>query len=69
MSKPGKPLGVGAYGAVYKGSWQFAEVAIKQLKLGHLTVDGIKDLKLEAGMMQVLTAILYKSSTAKATSS
>jgi len=47
-------LGEGGFGVVYKGTYQNAEVAIKQLKMSHLSDDDLTDFTQEAAVMAKL---------------
>ena len=50
----GNILGEGGFGTVYKGTWQHAAVAIKQLKQQSLTEDSVAELHAEATLMSQL---------------
>ena len=44
-------LGAGAYGTVYKGTYKFNDVAIKELHTKHLSQAAVEELKQEAGIL------------------
>ena len=44
-------LGYGAYSTVYKGTYEYSEVAIKKLNTRHLSTDAVDELKQEAGIL------------------
>lgn len=44
-------LGTGAYGTVYKGTYKFNDVAIKELHTKHLSQAALEELKQEAGIL------------------
>ncbi len=44
-------LGYGAYSTVYKGTYEYSEVAIKKLNTRHLSTDAVEELKREAGIL------------------
>lgn len=50
----GNELGQGGFGIVYKGTYQFAPVAIKQLQIGNLSPAAQEEFRKEAEMMAQL---------------
>jgi WD40 repeat protein len=50
-----EPIGIGAFGAVYKGKWNGYKVACKEM-IGQLTEQALKDFKREAGILANLNS-------------
>jgi len=46
-----KCLGEGSFGTVYQGTWQYDEVAIKQLRMTNMSVKTLDEFKSEASIM------------------
>jgi len=47
----GRCLGEGGFGTVYQGTWQYDEVAIKQLRMTNMSVETLDEFKSEASIM------------------
>ena len=47
-----KPIGRGAFGVVFHGTWRGAEVAVKQLLVGYLDAEALEEFRREAETMQ-----------------
>jgi hypothetical protein len=47
-------LGEGAFGEVHQGQWHHEDVAVKTLRLQHLSENGLKEFKTEAAIMASL---------------
>ncbi len=49
--KLGEELGIGSFGKVYKGTWRFVDVAVKQLHYQGLSPESVSEFKAEANIM------------------
>eukprot|EP01117_Protostelium_nocturnum_P021037 TRINITY_DN997_c0_g1_i2.p1 TRINITY_DN997_c0_g1~~TRINITY_DN997_c0_g1_i2.p1 ORF type:complete len:1328 (+),score=430.37 TRINITY_DN997_c0_g1_i2:1731-5714(+) len=47
-------IGAGAFGVVYKAEWRGINVAVKQIRAEHVTVEQVKDFLGEVGILQSL---------------